>query len=91
MRRVLPLLLAALLLPGTADAHSYRDPALRSVLIEVTTALSDAVTEALGRNGLRLEARILKKNKAGEYAVWYGVFGRGGDPAAPVVTTEYRE
>ena len=72
-------------------AGTLASPALRTVLIEVTTALSDAVTEALGRSGLRLEARILKKNKAGEYAVWYGVFGRGGDPAAPVVTSEYRE
>ena len=70
---------------------TLQSPALRTVLIEVTTALSDAVTEALGRNGLRLEARILKKNKAGEYAVWYGVFGRGGEGNAPVVTTEFRE
>jgi hypothetical protein len=47
VRRVLPLLLAALLLPGTADAHSYRDPALRSVLDEVRPALPAGVTVAL--------------------------------------------
>jgi FkbM family methyltransferase len=72
-------------------ARTLESPALRTVLIEVSTSLSDAVTEALGRRGLRLEARILKKNKAGEYAVWYGVFGRGGDPEAAVVTTEHNE
>ena len=76
-------------LAGAPDALA--SPELRSVLVEVSTALSDAVTELLGRSGLRLEERILKKNKAGEYAVWYGVFGRGGDPSAPVITREHSE
>jgi FkbM family methyltransferase len=71
-------------------ARTLASPALRTVLIEVSTSLSDAVTEALGRSGLHLEAKILKKNKAGEYAVWYGVFGRG-DAAATVVTTEHHQ
>jgi hypothetical protein len=61
------------------------------VLVEVEASLSDAVTEAFARSGLRLEARIAKQNKAGEYAVWYGVFTRGGDPHAPVVLTEHRK
>jgi hypothetical protein len=47
VRRVSLLLLAVLLLPGTAGAHSYRDPALRSVLDEVRPALPAGVTVAL--------------------------------------------
>ena len=72
-------------------SRTLASPELRSVLVEVSTTLSDVVTEALGRSGLCLEAKILKKNKAGEYAVWYGLFGRGGDPQAPVITTEHVE
>jgi hypothetical protein len=59
--------------------------------VEVSASLSDAVTDALGRSGLRLEAKIAKRNKAGEYAVWYGLFGRGGDPSAPVIESEHHE
>jgi hypothetical protein len=47
VRRCCLLLLAVLLLPGTADAHSYSDPALRSVLEEVRPALPAGVTVAL--------------------------------------------
>ena len=72
-------------------ASTLASSTLRTVLIEVSSSLSEAVTEALGRSGLRLEERILKRNKAGDYAVWYGVFGRGGDPDAPVIEREYRE
>jgi FkbM family methyltransferase len=72
-------------------ARTLASPALQSVLVEVEASLSDAVTEAFARSGLRLEARIAKQNKAGEYAVWYGVFTRGGDPHAPVVLTEHRK
>jgi hypothetical protein len=51
------------------------------MLVEVSTSLSGPVTEVLERHGLRLESKTSVKNKAGEYAVWYGVFARGG--AAP--------
>lgn len=47
MRRVFLLLLAVLLLPGTADAHSYQDPELRSVLDEVSPAPPAGVTVEL--------------------------------------------
>lgn len=47
MRRLCLLLLAVLALPGTADAHSYRDPALRSVLDEVRPALPQGVSVTL--------------------------------------------
>ena len=47
MRRAFLLLLAVLLLPGTAEAHSYRDPALRSVLDEVRPALPPGVSVTL--------------------------------------------
>jgi hypothetical protein len=47
VRRAFLLLLAVLLLPGTAEAHSYRDPALRSVLDEVRPALPAGVSVTL--------------------------------------------
>jgi hypothetical protein len=47
VRRACLLLLALLLLPGTADAHSYSDPALRSVLDEVRPSLPSGVSVAL--------------------------------------------
>ena len=37
----------------------------------------------------RLQSKILKRNKKGEYAVWYGLFGRGGD--GQVTTIEHVE
>ena len=58
-------------------ARTLASPSLRTVLIEVSTSLSDAVIRALGTHGLRLDSKISVKNKAGEYAVWYGVFVRG--------------
>jgi FkbM family methyltransferase len=56
--------------------RTLRSPSLRSILVEVSTALSAAVTTALERHGLRLESKVSVKNKAGDYAVWYGLFGR---------------
>jgi FkbM family methyltransferase len=61
-------------LEGAAGA--LRSPSLRSVLVEVSTALSAAVTTELDRHGLRLQSKVSVKNKAGDYAVWYGMFGR---------------
>ena len=70
-------------------SRTLASPTLRSVLIEVSSSLSGAVTDALDRHGLRLEWRTSVRNKAGEYEVWYGLFGRGrpqptlaGQPAA---------
>jgi FkbM family methyltransferase len=56
--------------------RTLASPLLRSMLVEVNTSLSDAVTDVLSRHGLALRSRVLVKNKAGEYLVWYGLFGR---------------
>ena len=72
-------------------ARTLASPALKTMLIEVATELSDEVTALIERGGLRLEARILKRNKAGAHAVWYGIFSRGGDAARPVETIEFAE
>jgi len=56
--------------------RTLRSSSLRSVLVEVSTELSTAVTTGLERHGLRLLSKVSVKNKAGEYAVWYGLFGR---------------
>jgi len=72
-------------------ARTLASPHLRSLLVEVSTSLSEAVTAALGQSDLCLRAKILKQNKAGEYAVWYGLFERGGGPQTPVVITEHVE
>jgi len=62
-------------------SRTLASPTLRSVLIEVSSSLSGAVTDVLDRHGLRLEWRTSVRNKAGEYEVWYGLFGRGSrDP-----------
>jgi FkbM family methyltransferase len=57
-------------------ARTLASPSLRSLLIEVSTDLSSAVIEALAPSGLRLESKIARQNAAGEFAVWYGLFGR---------------
>jgi FkbM family methyltransferase len=58
-------------------SQTLGSPSLRTLLIEVSTSLSAAITEALERHGLRLDSKISVRNKAGEYAVWYGLFVRG--------------
>jgi FkbM family methyltransferase len=57
-------------------SRTLASPSLQTMLIEVPTSLSEGVTGVLGRLGLRLESKISVKNKAGEYAVWYGLFAR---------------
>jgi len=57
-------------------AKTLASPALRSMLIEVSTSMSNEVTEALEPLGLRLEAREYVRNRAGECLVWYGLFTR---------------
>jgi FkbM family methyltransferase len=65
-------------------SRTLSSPALRSMLIEVATALSDGVTRVLDRHGFRLESKVALKTQAGDAAVWYGVFVRAdeGDAAA---------
>ncbi|HXE81041.1 MAG TPA: FkbM family methyltransferase, partial [Vicinamibacterales bacterium] len=63
-------------------SRALASPSLRSMLIEVSTEMSDAITEVLARHGLRLHARVNVQNRAGEYRVWYGLFTRAEQPAA---------
>ena len=60
-------------------SSTLSSPALRSILVEVATDSSHAVTEMLARHGLRLDSKIGCKTKAGEDAIWYGVFVRDHD------------
>jgi hypothetical protein len=64
-------------------ARTLASPSLRSMLIEVSSSMSEAITDALGRHGLRLEAKVNVQNKEGEYLVWYGLFARGAAGDAP--------
>jgi len=57
-------------------ARTLESPALRSVLIEVSTSMSEAVTAALAARGLRLDTKVNVESKSGEYLVWYGLFTR---------------
>jgi FkbM family methyltransferase len=57
-------------------ARTLASPLLKSMLVEVSTAQSGMVTELLGRYGLGLDSKIGVTNKAGEHAVWYGLFTR---------------
>jgi FkbM family methyltransferase len=51
-------------------------PTLQSMLVEVAVASSAAVTQAIERHGLPLAERFTVTNRAGEQAVWYGLFER---------------
>jgi FkbM family methyltransferase len=57
-------------------SKTLASPSLRSMLVEVSMALSGEVTAALERHGLRLDSKVALKTKTGEYNVWYGVFVR---------------
>jgi FkbM family methyltransferase len=71
-------------------AHALASPALRSMLVEVSTSLSGAVAEILERHGLRLDSKVNVKNKAGEYLVWYGLFTRdAGSDAERAVQVQF--
>ena len=67
-------------------ARTLAQPSLKSVLVEVGTELSDAVTGALERHGLTLAAKVPVTNKSGQNLVWYGLFTRNvpGDAPTPV-------
>ena len=56
--------------------RALASPALRSMLVEVSTAVSAEITDVLMQGGLALEAKVNVQNKAGEYLVWYGLFTR---------------
>jgi len=57
-------------------ARTLESPGLRSVLIEVSTSMSEAITTALAARGLRLDTKVNVESKTGEYLVWYGLFTR---------------
>jgi FkbM family methyltransferase len=57
-------------------SRTLASPSLHSMLIEVSTAQSGAVTDLLERYGLRLDGKVTVTNKAGDQAVWYGLFAR---------------
>jgi hypothetical protein len=63
-------------LAGAARTLAALD--LRSVLVEVSSELSEPVTRALAVHGLELQSRVRVRNKAGEFRVWYGLFTRPG-------------
>jgi FkbM family methyltransferase len=56
--------------------RTLRSPSLHSMLVEVSTTQSGEVTELLAGHGLRLDSKIAVTNKAGDQAVWYGLFAR---------------
>jgi FkbM family methyltransferase len=72
-------------------SRTLASPALHSILVEVSASLSAAVTKVLDHHGLRLQSKISVKNNAGEYAVWYGLFGRDGHEAAARATADQVE
>jgi FkbM family methyltransferase len=57
-------------------ARTLESPSLRSVLIEVSTSMSEAITTALAAHGLQLDSKVNVQSRAGEYLVWYGLFTR---------------
>jgi FkbM family methyltransferase len=63
-------------------SRTLSSPALRTVLIEVSTSMSEAVSAVLARHGLGLHAKVHVQNRAGEYLVWYGLFVRGASGEA---------
>jgi FkbM family methyltransferase len=68
-------------------SRTLTSPALRSMLIEISTSLSGAVTDVLAGHGLRLQSKISVTNRSGESAVWYGLFARDGVGAALTTST----
>src|SRR4030095_2387073 len=51
-------------------ARTLRSDSLLSILLEVSSTLSDEITRVLQGHGLRLYSRINVKTKKGEYLVW---------------------
>ena len=67
-------------------SRAIASPELRTMLVEVSTALSTAVGDVLEGHGLRLESKVSVRSKSGEHVVWYGLFVRGGE--GPVTSSE---
>ena len=63
--------------------RTLSSPSLQSMLVEVAMGSSATVTQALERHGLSLASRFTVTNRAGQQAVWYGLFERpsGGAPS----------
>lgn len=59
-------------------------PGLRSLLVEVSTALSEDVAAVLDRHGLQLTGKVDVENKHGQRLVWYGLFTRAGERGRPL-------
>jgi FkbM family methyltransferase len=57
-------------------SRTLRSPSLHSMLVEVSTTQSEEVTDLLAGHGLQLDSKIAVTNKAGDQAVWYGLFAR---------------
>jgi FkbM family methyltransferase len=57
-------------------------PSLRSMLVEVSTSLSEEITRLMAQFGLTLQSKVNVRNKQGEYRVWYGLFTRTGRETA---------
>jgi FkbM family methyltransferase len=51
---------------------------LRSMLIETSTELSDAMMQALGAHGLRLQSKVRVHDEAGRFRAWCGLFTTPG-------------
>jgi FkbM family methyltransferase len=71
-------------------ARTLESPSLRSVLIEVGTSMSEAITTALSTHGLRLDSKVNVQSRTGEYLVWYGLFTRdvAGGPSPDGLAAE---
>lgn len=69
-------------------ARTLASPSLRSILVEVSASLSGAITTMLERHGLQLRSKVAVQNKAGDYAVWYGLFDRAGSGEAVLVAAD---
>lgn len=63
-------------------AQTLASPALKTMLVEVSTELSAEVTQFLEAKGLRPCWRAKIRSKSGVYRVWYGLFLR--TPAGPI-------
>jgi len=57
-------------------SRTLASSSLHSMLIEVSSTQSGAVSDLLERHGLRLDSKVTVTNKAGDQAVWYGLFAR---------------
>lgn len=62
-------------------------PTLRTMLVEVSTDLSERVTDFIEAKGLKLFSRVNVRAKSGEYRVWYGLFARDTAGLSPITAS----